>query len=196
MKKMLWTKTGKEKTEKYKKYIECKCVCGLIKWVKVANYGVCSFGCRKCRFGKSNRTHGMSKTKLHKVYRGMIDRCYYPSSKSYERYGARGITICKEWVDNSESFFKWSQENGYKQGLSIDRIDNEKGYSPGNCRWVTQEQQVRNMRNNVYHEIDGQRMLLRDWARFFNLNPDTVKSRTYRGYTNNQALGLEERKKK
>ena len=184
---MLWTKTGNTKG---KKFIECKCSCGLVKWVKVANYGICSFGCRKCRFGKSNTTHGMAETPIYRVFNTMHDRCYLKSSKSYSRYGGRGIFVCKDW-HTFELFLKWSNEAGYKKGLTIDRIDNDGNYEPSNCRWVTAKEQARNTSANTIIEHNGETKILQQWIDDLKVNRHTVMTRLRRGKTYKQALGLE-----
>lgn len=76
----------------------------------------------------------------------MKERCYKPSNDNYKYYGALGITICDEWLNDFSTFAKWSTENGYANNLTIDRKDNTKGYSPDNCRWITIQEQQRNKR--------------------------------------------------
>lgn len=80
-----------------------------------------------------------SKTRLYKIFQGMKDRCYNVNSSHYKTYGAKGIEICPEWLENGgvQNFISWSLDNGYDDNLSLDRIDNNKGYSPDNCQWVT-----------------------------------------------------------
>lgn len=82
----------------------------------------------------------LSRTRIYQIYQGMKQRCYNPSNGHYIRYGARGITICPEWLGENglSNFILWSLKNGYEEDLTIDRIDNDKGYSPDNCQWVTQ----------------------------------------------------------
>lgn len=81
--------------------------------------------------------HGYHGTKLYKLWAGIVKRCETKSSSNYKDYGGRGITVCEEWRNNPKSFIEWAENNGYEQGLEIDRIDNDMGYSPDNCRFVT-----------------------------------------------------------
>lgn len=93
--------------------------------------------------------HGMKGTKLYNTWKSMKRRCYNSNYKYYKDYGARGITICDEWLHHFKPFFDWAMDNGYKEGLSIDRIDNNKGYSHDNCRWVDQSTQNENTRRSI-----------------------------------------------
>ena len=86
-------------------------------------------------------------TKLYNVWKEMRQRCNNPKHNHYKRYGGRGITVCKEW-DDPEAFYNWAVNNGYKEGLTLDRINNDKGYSPDNCRWVTVKEQCKNRSSN------------------------------------------------
>lgn len=85
---------------------------------------------------KTNLIHGMRNTPLYIVFDSMKKRCYNKDHENYKYYGGRGITICDEWLNSAKSFFDWAFENGYKEGLQIDRIDVNKGYSPDNCRFI------------------------------------------------------------
>lgn len=85
--------------------------------------------------------------RLHRIYSGMKSRCNNPNATGYQNYGGRGIKVCAEWQSDFWAFHAWAVNNGYADGLTIDRMDNDKGYSPDNCRWVTPAEQNRNKRN-------------------------------------------------
>jgi len=93
--------------------------------------------------------------KLASVLSGMIERCKNPKLSIYHYYGGRGITVCEEWKKDKNSFLDWSYNNGYKPGLSIDRIDVNGHYDPNNCRWATSKEQQRNKRNSCKFEYQG-----------------------------------------
>lgn len=117
----------------------------------------------------------------------MRQRCYNPKNKSYKDYGGRGITICEEW-DNYEAFHNWATANGYKRGLTIERINNNDSYSPSNCKWVPQSMQLKNIRNNRYITFNGITKTLADWGRTTGINPRTISSRIDNGWPIEKAL--------
>ena len=126
--------------------------------------------------------------KIYKVWSGIKQRCFNPNSNRYKNYGGRGISICDEWKNSFETFCKWALENGYKEGLSIDRIDHEKDYEPSNCRWATREEQENNKRNSVYYEIDGVKHTISEWADLYNMPKELVRTRVKRGMNIKKAL--------
>ena len=131
-------------------------------------------------------SHGMTKTPLHRRWCAMRARCHNQHNKRYARYGARGITVCEEWDSSFEAFYKWALSNGYHDGLTIDRIDNDKGYSPENCRWVTQKEQNRNYSRNHKITYNGKTQCIADWADETGINRATILYRIKCGKTLDQ----------
>lgn len=126
----------------------CKCDCGKTKSINGNSLrrGI-STSCGCYRLEQSNvacHKHGLSNTRLHKIWRDMISRCYSVGDYHGEWYREKGIIICDEWKENFQAFYDWSVANGYSDKLTIDRIDNDKGYSPDNCRWITILEQCHN----------------------------------------------------
>jgi len=116
---------------------------------------------------------------LYGVLFKMRERCYKTDSMYYYNYGGRGIRICDEWqgLDGIENFQRWALSHGYKTGLTIDRIDNNKDYSPDNCRWVDMKTQSNNKRNNVYIEMNGKTQTLAQWCEEYNVPYSRVRIR-------------------
>lgn len=105
-----------------------------------------------------NMERGYSKTRIYNIYMGMHDRCENPNSLHYDYYGKRGFAVCEEWSGKYgfPRFYKWAMEHGYKENLTIDRVDNTKGYCPENCRWVTQKVQCNNRRSHKKYNFLGE----------------------------------------
>lgn len=114
--------------------------------------------------------------RLYGVWKSMRQRCSNPKNADYHNYGHRGITVCKEW-GNYENFRDWAKENGYKVGLSIDRINNDGNYEPSNCRWATNKEQSLNKRTNVRVNIDGETLTLKELSEKHGIPYGTLRSR-------------------
>ena len=128
------------------------------------------------------------KKRLITIRHSMYCRCNYPTTHGYERYGGRGITICEEWINNPNSFYEWAINNGYKKGLTLDRIDVNGNYEPNNCRWVTKEIQDNNRRTNRKITYKDETKTLSQWARKYNINIVTLSDRLKSGMTMEEAL--------
>lgn len=134
----------------------CECECGVIRDVKTHSLksgGSLSCGCVSLgRLGRASIKHGMSSSKIYTLHCNIKKRCYNDSHKSYKNYGGRDITVCNEWLnkeDGLQNFSTWCKSNGYKEGLQIDRIDNDGNYEPSNCRFVTNRENSLNTRKQA-----------------------------------------------
>lgn len=169
---------------------ECLCDCGnktIVVGQKLRKGITKSCGCLLYE-QKTRLTHGMTGTVLHNRWLNMKSRCFNQKNKRYARYGGRGITICPEWMDFS-NFYKWSMENGFSENLSIDRIENDKGYSPENCRWASAKQQANNTSRNVKILYNGEEKTLSEWCELLNLNYKLIHGRMHEsGMTFEEAI--------
>lgn len=145
---------------RYRRMFLCRCDCGNEVTCSLANLtsgNTSSCGCLKKEFAsQNNSTHRQSKTRLYRCWLRIRNRCYRESNDNYAYYGGRGIKVCDEWKDSYENFSKWAIENGYKDTLTIDRIDYNGNYEPNNCRWITQKEQTRNTRGNTNVYLEGE----------------------------------------
>lgn len=118
-----------------------------------------SCGCLKGR----EKTHGEIHTRLYRIWGNMVNRCTNQNNPAWYRYGGRGITVCDEWK-NYEAFRDWAVSNGYRDDLTIDRVDNDKGYSSSNCRWATVTEQNNNTRRNHLLSYNGETKTMAEWS--------------------------------
>lgn len=176
------------------KYL-CACDCGNSCEVERANLvqgRQTSCGCfAREQTAKRMTTHGASDTKLYRVWRAMVNRCRNPNVKDYENYGGRGIAVCDEWANSFPSFLAWALANGYEEGLQIDRIENEKGYSPDNCRFSTQKVNENNRRDTVLVEHKGEKVPLSLLAERHGISRRVLYDRLFKyGFSVEDALAL------
>ena len=127
------------------------------------------------RNNDNHKTHGYSADypKLYNLWATMKSRCENPNRKKYQSYGARGICVCDEWHD-AKNFCEWALANGYKDGLQLDRINNDGNYEPSNCRWVTPKENSRNRRNTQYLTINGETKSVAEWCESIDVSAFTV----------------------
>lgn len=153
----------------------CLCDCGTVKELRGGDLKtgkIVSCGCYRL---EQISSHGKSTTKEYRAWGHMKDRCYNNKSKSYHNYGKRGIDVCSEW---RESFAVFFFDMGYcPKGHTLERIDNEKGYSFDNCKWATWKEQEANKRTNVVVKHNGQVHLMKDWSRILNIPLSTLRGR-------------------
>ena len=183
--------------QKLRKWI-CKCDCGKTKLVLERNLArgqTRSCGCLRDEVRKTiNKTHGMTKTRIYKIWDMMRQRCNNPNDTAYAYYGGRNIKVCKEW-DDFLVFYDWSVKNGYDDKLTIDRIDNNGNYEPSNCQWATLLEQANNKRNNFLITYLGKTQTVPQWARETGIGKDTIYRRLKRyGWDAGKALTQPARK--
>lgn len=129
-----------------------------------------------------NTKHGLSKSRIYGIWKNMINRCYREKDIHYQAYGARGIKVCDEWKNDSSKFFEWAFANGYRDNLTIERIDNDKDYCPENCTWIPKEQQPKNKRQNILITYKGKTMCTSDWAKEIGINANAIRYRFKHGW--------------
>lgn len=168
--------------------VVCQCDCGSIFCRAVANLlnggEQSSCGCLKSKqkseqLRRQNHIHGDSKTRLHKIWRGILQRCNSPSCNIYKNYGGRGIRVCAEWHDY-EKFRSWATFAGYSDSLTIERESVNGDYCPGNCSWKTMQQQARNRRRVVLIDAFGESKPMWEWL------ADSRCKITHRGILNDR----------
>lgn len=144
----------------------CICDCGNRKLVRrdhLTGGKIISCGCYQHEIaGRTNRTHGMSRNRIYRIWKSLRNRCENANIPQYSDWGGRGITVCEEW-HSFEQFYEWAIRHGYSDNLSIDRKDNEGDYCPENCRWTTAKEQALNRRSNVLITHNGVTKHISEW---------------------------------
>lgn len=180
---MLTVKERVSNSKQGKARWKCLCKCGnycIVESSKLLNETTKSCGCyRKSRIGDESRKHGKTRTKIYKTWCHIKQRCFDKNDTRYNDWGGRGITICDEWKDDFQAFCDYVSklENFGKVGYSIDRINNDGNYEPGNVRWVTKIVQNNNTRRNHYLTYNGKTQTIAQWAEELGINPYMVYSR-------------------
>lgn len=175
----------------YIRYWLCQCECGNTKVIRedsLRQGRIKSCGCLKKEQDKINlgkTIHNQTYTRLYSIWTNLKTRCLNPNSKTYKWYGKRGITICDEWLNNFQSFYDWSYQNGFNElakrsDCTLDRINVNGNYEPLNCRWVSMKTQNNNRRNTRIIEYRGQEKSLTEWAEILKINRKTLYTRLYR----------------
>jgi len=161
----------------------CKCSCGnevVVNGYALRSGHTSSCGCyMKDQTRDKNAKHGLYDSKIHTTYFNMKNRCYNPNYKFYKNYGGKGITVCDEWLgaDGLMNFYNWSLQNGYSSELTIDRINNNLGYSPDNCRWVTMREQQNNRTNNRLLTARNETHTLAEWSRILGIKYQNLQKK-------------------
>lgn len=165
----------------------CRCVCGKEKKLRgsMLTSGA-SISCRCITFIDKNKKHGMSNTRTYNTWVSMRERCFNPKNDKYERYGAKGITVCEEWRNSFENFL--SDMGVRPKGMTIDRIDNSKGYCKENCRWATPKEQTLNRFFTKWVTAFGETLCFSDMAEKYGITTTTLRYRLKKGMSLEDAL--------
>lgn len=137
----------------------------------------------KIKYAQTRQKHNATGTRLYEIYRGFKTRCYNQNDYHYKWYGAKGIKVCDEWLNNYKSFQKWALENGYQDNLTIDRIDNNGNYEPSNCRWINHKEQCNNRRTNHLITIQNETKTITQWAETVGIDRKVIERRIKKGMT-------------
>lgn len=170
----------------------CRCKCGGVTSINMREIRVNKY-CSLC-VPKGRPSHGLSHLPEHTIWRSMIQRCRNENDPRYKNYGGRGIAVCSRWK-KFENFYE-DMGNRPHPKLTIERRNNNKGYSPQNCYWGTRKEQARNFRSNVILEYNGEKKCISEWAEIIGVTHDTISRRLKSGLTTAEALTKEHRPNK
>lgn len=159
----------------------CQCDCGnktLVRTPMLNSGRTKSCGCYREEVQRNRlETHGGRNSRLYRTWTNMKSRCFNSNTKSYQNYGARGITVCDEWLNDFQAFYEWSIKNGYSDELTLDRKNTYGNYEPNNCRWATAKQQQNNKRNNHIIEFEGETHTISEWAEIKGISARKIADR-------------------
>lgn len=188
------TVIGRAENNKYNRaQWKCKCDCGntiIVSGNALLRENTKSCGCLnydKLKESK-NKTHGMSNTRIFRIWINMKARCINEKHEAYKDYGGRGICVCEEWKNSFEAFYDWSIKNGYSDKLTIDRIDVNGNYEPSNCRWITLKEQQNNKRTNHIITYNGESHTIAQWGEKVGINRKILARRINKGWEVERAL--------
>lgn len=172
---------------------KCVCSCGNTKILTkdaLLHNRVQSCGClRKETTRKLKTTHGLRKSRIYRIWTNIKTRCTNLNADNYCYYGEKGVQMYSEWYNNFTSFYDWSIKNGYKDTLTIDRIDTKGNYEPSNCRWITSKEQQNNKLNNHYITYKGTTHTLMEWSKILQIKNSTLHKRiNYLGWSVERAF--------
>lgn len=170
--------------------VVCECDCGGVKLVLVRlllNGHVKSCGCIAYTSEKRKK-HGYCGTRIYRVWQNIKSRCNNKNACGYKYYGGRGIVICDEWEESFINFLNWSNKNGYKDTLELDRKDNNKGYNPGNCRFVTRIENSRNKSSNHLCSYNNLTKPMSEWSEILGVSVGIIKRRLINGIPFNEIV--------
>ncbi len=199
-KKIVGTKIGiydvieqlEEKSNDRHKLYRIKCeVCG---WeTAIQSRHICRLS-QKCnhinsagQYIANNKKINWQNSRIKNIYQGLIQRCYNQKDESYRWYGAKGIKVCEEWINNPASFESWALKNGYKDNLTIDRINSDKDYCPDNCRWVSMVDNSKYKSTTSLITVNDIAHTGREWATILNLGVNTI-NKMLRNYSQEQVI--------
>lgn len=128
------------------------------------------------------------KKRLYSIWHNMKSRCYNPRTEHFKYYGGKGITICREWQNDFQAFYDWAMSNGYKEGLTIDRIDINGNYEPSNCRWADMYTQNNHTSKNHYITHKGKTKTAAEWAKQYGIQRCVFNNRIRRGWDFERAI--------
>lgn len=173
----------------------CQCKCGSTTEVRSCHLisgHTQSCGCQGSRMTAGERfsTHSLGKSREYKSWAHIVQRCTNPNNRAFGRYGGRGITVCDEWRHSFQAFYDYvsALPNSGQRGYSIDRIDNDGNYEPGNVKWSTQTEQARNKRSNHLLTFNGKTLCVSEWANVVGISAGTLYGRLKNGWDIKEAL--------